>query len=108
MFDDETAALCQWHIAQLHPLEAWSDARAFDGTATIMQPLIAPLYDSARSAHEVLAALGSRPGQKTDDVVKDSGGPHLPGISDRRWNRALHDGVVADWTGPIGAAAAAP
>src|SRR5258708_25339195 len=67
LYEDETAALSHWHIPQAHPLEAWSDARAFDGTATIMQPLIAPLYDSARSAHDVLAALGSPPDPRSRD-----------------------------------------
>jgi MoCo/4Fe-4S cofactor protein with predicted Tat translocation signal len=112
LYEDETAALSHWHIPQAHPLEAWSDARAFDGTATIMQPLIAPLYDSARSIHEVLGALGSRPDQKGHDIVKDYWRTQLPGDFDRRWTRALHDGLVADWTGPVGGtaspAAAAP
>ena len=57
-FDDETAARCQWHIPELHALEAWSDARAFDGTASILQPLIAPLYDG-HSVHELLAETWS-------------------------------------------------
>ena len=45
--------LCHWHVPEAHYLESWSDARALDGTATIMQPLIAPLY-GGRTAHEVL------------------------------------------------------
>ncbi|HEY6050854.1 MAG TPA: TAT-variant-translocated molybdopterin oxidoreductase, partial [Thermoanaerobaculia bacterium] len=51
---DETSVACHWHIPQAHFLESWSDARAIDGTASIVQPLIAPLY-GGRSAHEVLA-----------------------------------------------------
>jgi molybdopterin-containing oxidoreductase family iron-sulfur binding subunit len=105
LYEDETAVLSHWHVPQAHPLEAWSDARAFDGTATIMQPLIAPLYDSARSAHEVLAALGSRPDQKGHDIVKDYWRTQLTGDFDRRWTRALHDGLVAGWTAPAGGAA---
>ena len=64
LYEDETAALCHWHISQAHYLESWSDVRADDGTATIIQPLIAPLY-GGKSAHEVMAALsgaGERPG----------------------------------------------
>ena len=41
---NETSALCQWHIPQSHYLESWSDARAYDGTVSIIQPLILPLY----------------------------------------------------------------
>ena len=53
MYFDETAALCQWHISEKHFLEMWSDARAYDGTVSIVQPLIEPLYDS-KSIHEVV------------------------------------------------------
>ena len=44
LYDDETSALCHWHVPEAHFLEAWSDARGYDGTASIVQPLIAPLY----------------------------------------------------------------
>jgi molybdopterin-containing oxidoreductase family iron-sulfur binding subunit len=60
---DETAAQCHWHIPEAHFLESWSDVRASDGTGSIIQPLIAPLY-GGHSAHEVVAALsdsGPRP-----------------------------------------------
>ena len=59
LYEDETSALCDWHIPGTHYLEEWSDARAFDGTVTIVQPLIAPLYDG-KSLHEVVAALAGR------------------------------------------------
>ena len=62
LFDDETSELCQWHLPETHPLEAWSDSRAFDGTVSIVQPLIDPLYDG-KSAHEVLSALIASPGE---------------------------------------------
>ena len=64
LYEDETSALCHWHIPEAHYLEAWSDVRCDDGTVTIVQPLIAPLYNG-KSAHEVIAALserGERPG----------------------------------------------
>ena len=53
---NETSLLAHWHIPAAHDLESWSDARAFDGTATILQPLVAPLYEG-KTAHEVVAAL---------------------------------------------------
>src|SRR5207247_8746542 len=108
LYEDETAALCHWHVPQAHALESWGDARAFDGTATIMQPLIAPLYESARTAHEVLAAFTSRPDRTGHDMVKDFWRTQLAADFDKRWMRALHDGVVAGWTGPIGAVAGGP
>ena len=49
---DETSFYCQWHLPLAHELECWSDARAYDGTASIIQPLISPLYQG-RGAHEV-------------------------------------------------------
>jgi len=66
--EDETAALSHWHIPETHYLEAWSDVRADDGTVTIIQPLIAPLY-GGKSAHEVMAALtgADKPGY---DIVR--------------------------------------
>lgn len=69
LYDDETTALCQWHIPESHYLETWSDARAYDGTATIQQPLIAPLYDT-KSIHEVLAAFSSNPTASSHDIVQ--------------------------------------
>ncbi len=56
LYADETAALCDWHLPLSHDLERWGDARAHDGSATLLQPAIAPLHDS-RSAAELLALL---------------------------------------------------
>ena len=50
---DETAALCQWHINEKHYLESWGDGRAYDGTVTLVQPLIMPLYDG-KNIYEVV------------------------------------------------------
>jgi molybdopterin-containing oxidoreductase family iron-sulfur binding subunit len=59
LYGDETSALCQWHIPEAHFLEAWSDVRSDDGTSTIIQPLIAPLY-GGKSTHELIAAIADR------------------------------------------------
>ncbi len=69
LFHDETSELCHWHIPESHYLETWSDTRAYDGTVTIIQPLIAPLYES-RSAHELMAALSGRPQQSDYEIVR--------------------------------------
>src|SRR5476649_2477505 len=70
LYSDETSALCQWQIPEAHFLEAWSDARGYDGTASIVQPLIAPLY-GGKSAHEVLAAMSERPERSGHDLVRE-------------------------------------
>ncbi|MEP7076447.1 MAG: TAT-variant-translocated molybdopterin oxidoreductase [Acidobacteriota bacterium] len=68
---DETAEVCHWHIPEKHYLEGWSDARAYDGTASIVQPLISPLYDS-HNAHEILQLFFKENYDKKDyDIVKE-------------------------------------
>src|SRR5262249_21948106 len=69
LFHDETSELCHWHIPESHYLESWGDTRAYDGTVTIIQPLIAPIYGS-KSAHELLAALANQPQQSEYDIVR--------------------------------------
>jgi molybdopterin-containing oxidoreductase family iron-sulfur binding subunit len=66
---DETAALCHWHVPEAHFLESWSDVRASDGTVSIVQPLIAPLY-GGRSFHEVVAALSESGPRPAYDLVR--------------------------------------
>ncbi len=91
--NDETAARCHWHLPASHPLESWGDLRAADGTASIVQPLIAPLYHTL-SDLELLAAF--REGeQKGHAIVRAHWAGELGGDFETRWNRALHDGVVA-------------
>ena len=96
LHSNETAALCQWQAPAAHFLEAWSDARAFDGTVSIVQPLIAPLY-GGRSAHEVIAAFGDRPEQSAYDTVRAFWQrQHAGGDFDALWRRTVHDGVMAN------------
>src|SRR5690606_26773906 len=70
LFLDETATLCHWHVPAAHYLEAWSDARTVDGTVTIVQPLIQPMY-GGKSAHEVVQTLLDRPERSGYDIVRD-------------------------------------
>jgi MoCo/4Fe-4S cofactor protein with predicted Tat translocation signal len=120
---DETAALSHWHIPATHYLEQWGDVRAFDGTVTICQPLIAPLYDTCRSPHEVLAAFGDNPQATAYEILRerweaayDDGTVNLPDGSpfetfDKAWRRVVHDGYVAGTAAEVvtpGAPAAIP
>ena len=96
LYEDETAELCHWHIPETHYLETWSDARAFDGTVTIMQPLIAPLY-GGKSAHELLAALMGQPDRSSYSIVRDYWRGQLPPEDfERFWRTALHEGLIAN------------
>ncbi|MCW3099448.1 MAG: molybdopterin oxidoreductase, iron-sulfur binding subunit [Chthonomonadaceae bacterium] len=92
--EDETSAVCKWHLPAAHSLEAWSDARAFDGTLSIIQPLIAPLYEGAHSELELLAAL-TGPMPNSYDVVYDYWKAQKPAPDfEKWWQETLHDGVV--------------
>jgi MoCo/4Fe-4S cofactor protein with predicted Tat translocation signal len=70
LYRDETSELCHWHVPESHFLEAWGDTRAFDGTVTIVQPLIEPLYQS-KSAHEFLAVFTAQYDRKPYDIIRD-------------------------------------
>jgi len=97
MYADETSGRCTWHIPQTHFLETWGDARAFDGTTTIMQPLIAPLYPTTKSISEFVEETAGRQGRKGYDVVKEFWRARFTGVNfEEFWKRSLHDGIVAD------------
>jgi MoCo/4Fe-4S cofactor protein with predicted Tat translocation signal len=100
LYEDETSELCHWNVPLSHALESWSDARAYDGTVTIIQPLIAPLYGS-RTAHEVVAALTARPERTSYEIVRESW-LKTRGLDEKAWRRALHDGFVANSTAAQG------
>ena len=70
LFYDETAELCQWHVPSTHYLEMWSDARSVDGTVSIVQPLLQPMY-GGKSPHEVVATLSDRAERNGYDLVRE-------------------------------------
>ncbi len=98
---DETSTLCEWHLPQAHYLESWSDARSFDGTVTIIQPLISPLYDG-KSAHTLLAAMVRQQPIRSDYEVVSSywRNQNLWPDFEKGWRRALHDGMISDSAQP--------
>src|SRR6266508_2813233 len=69
-YKDETSELCHWHIPESHYLETWSDTRSYDGTVSIVQPLIEPLYQS-KSAHELLAVFTPQYDKKPYDIIRE-------------------------------------
>ncbi len=108
LYNDETAALCHWHVPEAHFLESWNDCRAYDGTITIMQPLIAPLY-SGKTASEVLTLLSRQPDRSSYDMLREYWLQRFSGNStpsdkpartvtpesfERFWRKSLHDGLI--------------
>jgi len=92
--EDETSFHCHWHIPQVHYLEMWSDARAFDGTVTILQPLIEPLY-GGKSGHDILAILTDDSGASVHDMVKDFWKSRSKRTDfEDFWQKSLHDGFI--------------
>jgi MoCo/4Fe-4S cofactor protein with predicted Tat translocation signal len=89
---DETGFYSVWHIPKTHYLESWSDARAYDGTISIVQPMIDPLYEG-KSAHDVFQALLD-PSISSYDAVVTNAKTYLKGDFATAWKTALHDGWV--------------
>jgi molybdopterin-containing oxidoreductase family iron-sulfur binding subunit len=94
LFEDETARLCHWHIPEAHPLESWSDLCAYDGTVSIQQPLIAPLY-KGKTPHEVLAVLLGEPTQSVLEIVRAYWRQKLTDNFEGAWRKALQAGLIA-------------
>jgi molybdopterin-containing oxidoreductase family iron-sulfur binding subunit len=98
-YADETSALCTWHVPKAHLFETWDDTQAADGTASIVQPLISPLYDG-KACSEVVAALGGSPTASSHNLVRAYWQQRL-GFAEgdaqfeRAWRTALHDGIIA-------------
>src|SRR5947209_1525700 len=104
---DETSKWSHWHIPEAHYLETWSDCRAFDGTVTIQQPLVEPLY-GGKSAHEIVSILQAKPDQSSHDIVKNYWQSRLKGDFEATWKTSLHDGVVAGTSASVINAASVP
>jgi molybdopterin-containing oxidoreductase family iron-sulfur binding subunit len=120
LHEDETAAQATWFIPAAHYLEMWGDASAFDGTVSITQPMIAPLY-GGKSPYELVAALNGQADAKGYDIVRAYWQGQIQGGNfDQAWNDILNKGVVPNTgaqaptgalqvnTSAFGQAAAAP
>ncbi|HET6177663.1 MAG TPA: TAT-variant-translocated molybdopterin oxidoreductase [Candidatus Sulfotelmatobacter sp.] len=95
LYQNETAELCQWHVNQTHELEAWGDARAYDGSVSIIQPLIAPLY-GGKSTLEFVALLSGQADANGYDLVRAYWQKqHTSADFDQFWRKSLHDGWIA-------------
>ncbi len=97
LHNDETGVLSTWHINKSHYLESWSDARAYDGTISIIQPMIEPMY-GGKSAHDVLQALLPVPQTSAYDAVVVTAKTYIKGDFVAGWRKSLHDGWVEGTT----------
>ncbi|MEP7272020.1 MAG: 4Fe-4S dicluster domain-containing protein, partial [Acidobacteriota bacterium] len=93
LYNDETAEQCQWHIPEAHYLESWGDARCYDGTVSIVQPMIYPLY-SGKAPIELLAVLLNKAGLTGLDLLKEQWKTQMGSDVEQKWRQALHDGVI--------------
>lgn len=98
-YADETAAISNWHLPQSHPLEAWSDLRSVDGTASLVQPLIRPLYRT-QTDHELIALLADGIDTPAHDLVRRTWEPQVESDFEAWWTRALHEGVISGSANP--------
>ena len=123
-YKDETTELCHWHVPEAHYLESWGDARSYDGTVSIVQPLIEPLYDG-KTAHELLAVFSDQYDRKPYEIVRAYWQGHGPqqtagtvGSSTQQpqsapasatnaadfetsWRKWLHDGFIPNTALPV-------
>ena len=91
LYENETAHLCRWFVPEAHFLEAWSDARAFDGTASIAQPLMRPLAEG-KTVAQVLAGLDGATSVTSRELVESY---WKSAALSGSWERALVHGVVS-------------
>ena len=90
LYEDETSQGATWHVPAAHYLESWGDARAYDGTVSIVQPLIAPIFGGRSSIELIARLLGDE--SRALDLVKAQ---HKEALGDdRRFRKAVHDGVL--------------
>ncbi len=91
---NETASVSQWHFPEAHYLESWGDGRAADGTVSIQQPMIEPLY-GGKSQSELLALLIDYKDKRGYDIVRNYWSGQLTGDKENGWKKALNDGILA-------------
>jgi molybdopterin-containing oxidoreductase family iron-sulfur binding subunit len=98
LYHDETSAFATWQVPMTHPLEQWSDARAHDGTASVVQPLIAPLYGGV-SPHALLSIITTGDIRSGHDIVRSHWQAQTSRFEDW-WYRTLQHGMAADSAAP--------
>jgi molybdopterin-containing oxidoreductase family iron-sulfur binding subunit len=97
-YKDETSEVCHWNVPAAHYLESWGDARSYDGTVSIIQPLIEPLYDG-KTAYELLALFSDQYDRRPYDIVKgfwqqEQSKTGSTTDFETWWRQSVHDGFI--------------
>jgi MoCo/4Fe-4S cofactor protein with predicted Tat translocation signal len=106
------------HLPSAHYLESWSDVRAADGTYSVIQPMIQPLYDGVTDVEVLLALLGKKvlgpavategeepTGDPAYEAVRETFAASFGGIKEETWNLSLRDGFVKGSAGQVASVA---
>ena len=93
LYLDETALRCDWHVPAAHELESWGDPRSFDGTVSLQQPCIEPLYHG-KSLHELLAAIEGDIASSGRDLLRGYWRSQHAGDFDGFFSDALRAGCI--------------
>jgi molybdopterin-containing oxidoreductase family iron-sulfur binding subunit len=103
LYDDETGSRCRWHLPESHYLEAWGDILASDGTPSLLQPVIEPLYPAVASLVEVISLFVDLPPRKGYDIVHDFWRRSMTADHPAAWEQSLNKGVVIGGSSPVSA-----
>jgi len=88
---DETAKAATWHVPRAHFLESWADARSLEGTLSVVQPMILPLY-GGKSDVEMLGLLATGADKAGYELVRETWATVTP--TEKAWRKVLHDGLL--------------
>lgn len=92
---DETSKELNWHIPQTHYLENWGDAVSAHGIRSVVQPMIAPLYDG-HSVYELANLIATAEDKTGYNIIRETWGGIIKSDFEKNWNRVLHDGLFKD------------
>ncbi|WP_331091972.1 TAT-variant-translocated molybdopterin oxidoreductase [Archangium sp.] len=97
LFEDETSAYADWFIPAAHELEFWSDGRSIDGTVSVVQPLIQPLFNGV-PLPELFALFLGEPYRTSYQILRDfwRGRAAAGGDFETAWETWVSVGLVPD------------
>lgn len=103
-YRDETSRRSTWHLPRAHFLEAWGDGRSYDGTYSVIQPMIAPL-SNGRSAIEVVSMILGSDSQGAppppEELIQRTFRDEVAGKSGIPWRQVVRDGLMAESRWPV-------